>query len=114
MTTKIVKPEEMVSVKCEMESQELCINSYRDEDKMHISVTDNIMLTKIKRSAMKSPDLFHIEAQINEKGEVEVYNITAPKKLLSIRGVLSTRTLTEEQRRAASERMHKLRKENSK
>ena len=83
-----------------IEEQELHINASRDEDIATAYCSDSTWITKMDRLVKKSPELFSV---VTENDISKTYRF--PKRLLSIRS--NIREMSEDQRRAASERMKK-------
>lgn len=86
------------------EEQEICINATRDEDMATAYCSDRTWITKLDKLVQNSPNLFKVVAE-DENGKTYEF----PKKLISIRSSFVKREMTEEQRRAAAERLKKAR-----
>ena len=84
-----------------IEEQELHINASRDEDFATAYCSDSTWITKFDNLVKKSPDLFKV---IAENDVSKTYQF--PKRLISIRSTI--KEMSEEQKRAAAERMRKL------
>ena len=91
-----------------MEEQELCINAMRDEEFATAYCSDRTWITKFDKLVEKSPDLFEVVAE-TEYGKTYKF----PKRLLSIRSSIVTRTMTDEQKHLASERLKIAREQRS-
>lgn len=89
--------------------QETVINFTRDSDKATIYTTDTTMRSKLHNLSMKNGKDWVLLNQDTDSIDYDIISETyqCPKKLISLR-VLS-RTLTEEQRQAAAERLRKAR-----
>lgn len=88
-------------MKLSIDEQEIIINSSRDEDFATIYCSDSTWITKMDKLVTKSPNLFKV---IREDDISKTYQF--PKRLISIRSCI--REMSEEQKRAAAERMRKL------
>lgn len=106
-----IKANEIKSVKVSKEFQEVGIEYLRDEDIATMSVTDNTMVTKIKRLCSEAPDAYkcYVGSYNPDTGEPDSYIVKFPKNLLSFRKPSNRpkRQLTEEQRKAVGERFRK-------
>lgn len=83
-----------------IEEQEICINATRDGDIASIYCSDKTWITKMDKLVEKSPTLFKVVAE-NENGKTYEF----PKRLISIRSCIAVRTMTDEQKQLASERL---------
>ena len=83
------------------EEQEFCINGDRTGDKIQMYCSDLTWITKMDKYVAKSPDLFKVVSE-TEWGKTYEF----PKKLLSIRSGFTT--VSEEQRKAASDRFKQM------
>lgn len=89
--------------------QETIINFTRNSDKATIYTSDTTMRTKLHNLSMKNGKDWVLLNQDTDSVDHEVVSETyqCPKKLISLRAL--SRTLTEEQRMAAAERLRKAR-----
>nr|DAH15389.1 MAG TPA: hypothetical protein [Caudoviricetes sp.] len=92
-----------------IDEQELHINANRDEDFAIAYCSDRTWITKMDKLVAKSPDLFVVVAE-TEHGKTYRF----PKRLISIRRSVVSRTMSDEQRQAAADRLRNLHKRNSK
>lgn len=92
-----------------LDEQETSIVFERNGDKMTIWTSDNTIVTKLRGLMTKSPEEYILRSISTYDGQPVAYEIEAPKEFLSLRGVHRTRTMTEEQRIANSERMKAMR-----
>ena len=81
----------------------------RNSDKMTIWTSDNTIVTKLRGLMTKSPEEYILRSISTYDGQPVAYEVEAPKEFLSFRSVRVTRTMTEEQRIANSERMKAMR-----
>lgn len=92
-----------------LDEQETSIVFERNGDKMTIWTSDNTIVTKLRGLMTKSPEEYILRSISTYDGQPVAYEIEAPKEFLSLRSVRVTRTMTEEQRIANSERMKAMR-----
>lgn len=92
-----------------LDEQETSIVFERNSDKMTIWTSDNTMVTKLRGLMTKSPEKYILRSISTYDGQPVAYEVEAPKEFLSFRSVRVTRTMTEEQRIANSERMKAMR-----
>ena len=92
-----------------LDEQETSIVFERNSDKMTIWTSDNTMVTKLRGLMTKSPEEYILRSISTYDGQPVAYEVEAPKEFLSFRSVRVTRTMTEEQRIANSERMKAMR-----
>lgn len=92
-----------------LDEQETSIVFERNSDKMTIWTSDNTMVTKLRGLMTKSPEEYILRSISTYDRQPVAYEVEAPKEFLSFRSVRVTRTMTEEQRIANSERMKAMR-----
>lgn len=92
-----------------LDEQETSIVFERNSDKMTIWTSDNTIVTKLRGLMTKSPEEYILRSISTYDGQPVAYEVEAPKEFLSLRSVRVTRTMTEEQRIANSERMKAMR-----
>lgn len=92
-----------------LDEQETSIVFERNSDKMTIWTSDNTIVTKLRGLMTKSPEDYILRSISTYDGQPVAYEVEAPKEFLSFRSVRVTRTMTEEQRIANSERMKAMR-----
>lgn len=92
-----------------LDEQETSIVFERNSDKMTIWTSDNTIVTKLRGLMTKSPEEYILRSISTYDGQPVAYEVEAPKEFLSFRSVRVTRTMTEEQRIANSERMKTMR-----
>ena len=92
-----------------LDEQETSIVFERNSDKMIIWTSDNTIVTKLRGLMTKSPEEYILRSISTYDGQPVAYEVEAPKEFLSFRSVRVTRTMTEEQRIANSERMKAMR-----
>lgn len=85
--------------------QETVINFMRDSDKAIIYTSDTTMLTRLHKLVEKNPKEWKQIDQGKSNGEIVSETFECPKKLISFRSSTASRVMTEEQRKAARERM---------
>lgn len=91
----------MANYNIPLEEQETVIHFMRGEDFATISTTDSTMITKMTKLCDNNPDMYKV---INEDGASKIYRC-CDKSMVSLRQ--KKREVTEEQRKAAGERMRK-------
>lgn len=91
----------MANYNIPLEEQETVIHFMRGEDFVTISTTDSTMITKMTKLCDNNPDMYKV---INEDGASKIYRCY-DKSMVSLRQ--KKREVTEEQRKAAGERMRK-------
>ena len=91
----------MANYNIPLEEQETVIHFMRGEDFATISTTDSTMITKMTKLCDNNPDMYKV---INEDGASKIYRCY-DKSMVSLRQ--KKREMTEEQRKAAGERMRK-------
>lgn len=75
--------DELELVDCATGEQEITISGYRSDDRLDVWVSDNVMLTKLKRAMKKAPDAYKLEDIVWTKdGTVAGYKFSMPKKRL--------------------------------
>ena len=92
-----------------LDEQETSIVFERNSDKMTIWTSDNTIVTNLRGLMKKSPEKYILRSISTYDGQPVAYEVEAPKEFLSFRSVRVTRTMTEEQRIANSERMKAMR-----
>ena len=109
--------DEITATKCNTFEQETVIQISRNRDKASIWTSDNTQLTRIKRIMRKDPNSYVCtEVTKNKLGEVVGYAFECPKNLIGYR-TSAKRSMSDEQRKRASERLkeyHKNREEKTK
>lgn len=94
--------------------QETVIGFSRDEDIAHIYTSDTTMMTKFDKLARTSEHWNEVKTTTCD-GELVGKFYECPKKLLSYRGTTRTgREMSEEERRAAAERLKNARERKAK
>lgn len=108
MRVEIFKEEEFEVLKGykNFEQEIVCVKT-RDEDKWEISVTDNTMLTKLRKRFLKSEGKWKAYKEVSSSGNIQCYYFDIPSNGISFKsGGRTKRTpMSEEQRKAASARM---------
>ena len=109
--------DDITATKCNTFEQETVIQISRNRDKASIWTSDNTQLTRIKRVMCKDPNSYVCTGVTKSKlGEVVGYAFECPKNLIGYRTSVK-RSMSDEQRKRASERLkeyHKKRKEKTK
>ena len=112
-----ISVDEITATKCSEFEQETIIQISRNRDKASIWTSDNTQLTKIKRIMCKDNNSYVCtEVTKNKLGDVVGYAFECPKNLISYR-TSAKRSMSDEQRKRASERLgeyHKNREEKTK
>lgn len=94
--------------------QETTIGFSRDEEIAHIYTSDTTMMTKFDKLVSTS-ESWNEEKTVTCDGELVGKFYTCPKKLLSYRGAVRTgRKMSEEEKKAAAERLKNAREKKSK
>lgn len=84
-----------------LDEQETIIHFMRGEDFATISTTDSTMITKMDKLCRSNPDMYWLKS---DDGHSKIYKCR-DKSMVSLRS--KKREVTEEQRKAAGERMKK-------
>ena len=109
--------DDITATKCNTFEQETIIQISRNRGTASIWTSDNTQLTRIKRVMCKDPNSYVCtEVTKNKLGEVVGYAFECPKNLISYR-TSAKRSMSDEQRKRASERLkeyHKNREEKTK
>jgi hypothetical protein len=84
-----------------LDEQETVIHFMRGEDFATISTTDSTMITKMDKLCRSNPDMYWLKS---EDGYSKIYKCR-DKSMVSLRS--KKREVTDEQRKAAGERMKK-------
>lgn len=84
-----------------LDEQETVIHFMRGEDFATISTTDSTMITKMDKLCRSNPDMYWLKS---DDGYSKIYKCR-DKSMISLRS--KKREVTEEQRKAAGERMKK-------
>lgn len=90
--------------------QETSINYVRNDDIAFIYTSDTTVMTKLDKLVEESDD-WKLDKEIEMKGEIVAKQYQCPKRLISYRSKITTKIMTEEQKRIVAERLKKLRKE---
>ena len=100
-------PDELESVVCGAEEQETTITRYRGDEAWNVWVSDNTMLTKMKRLMAASPENCKlVRVAWNKDGTPAGYEFSVSKKCVKFS---APRKITDEQRAALAERFAKSR-----
>lgn len=107
MTTKkeisTLKPDDLKSISCSMDEQETTFTAYRSDTSWNLWVSDNVMLTKIKKLWGKAPeDCKLVRIERNRDGGIAGYEFEISKKCVGLR---APKVLSEEQRAALRDRL---------
>lgn len=107
MEKKYITAEEIESVKCQKDEQETALSWYRDDEYVRMSVTDNTMLTRMKKLVSKYPKDFkcYVNCYDPDTGKPASYFFEFPVNCIGFR---AHRELSEEQREVFRNRMKKL------
>ena len=100
--------DELVSTKATAVEQEFTLTGYRTDDYFDVSVSDNIMLTKMKKLMKASPDRCKLtNISFDTEGNPTCYFFRISKKCIGFRTkeIKRDRALSEEQRKALAERL---------
>lgn len=101
-------PDELDPVDASTDEQEVTITAYRGDERMSLWVSDNTMLTKVKRCMRANPEEWKLErVEWHKEGTVAGYEFSFPKKYLSFRTKTTTYELTDEQRAERAARFKK-------
>lgn len=97
-------------IKCDKESQETAIHFLRDSKVAHVTTSDNSTANKLFKLVEKDPNNWKlIDTGIFGNGDICSYTFECPKKCISFRAS-STRIISDEQRKAMSERMKNMKR----
>lgn len=92
-------PEELDFVDCLADEQEFTVGGYRSDKRIAVWVSDNTMLTKMKKMMAKDPNSYKLEEIAwTKNGTVAGYKFSMPRKLLRF-GTESTFSEEEKARR---------------
>lgn len=98
--------DELDPVDCSTEEQEVTITAYRSDDRMSLWVSDNMMLTKVKKCLKANPEEWKLERVVWHKGgTVAGYEFSFPKKFLSLKTKTARLELTDEQKAERRDRL---------
>lgn len=88
------------------DEQETTINYGRNDEEAEVYTSDNTVLTKIKNMFSSDDCEWKLKNVVKDKkGNVVSVFFPVPKKLISLRAKTVKSSLTDEQRRAAAERL---------
>lgn len=88
------------------DEQETTINYGRNDEEAEVYTSDNTVLTKIKNMFSSDDCEWKLKNVVKDKkGNVVSVFFSVPKKLISLRAKTVKSSLTDEQRRAAAERL---------
>ena len=88
------------------DEQETTINYGRNDEEAEVYTSDNTVLTKIKNIFSSDDCEWKLKNVVKDKkGNVVSVFFSVPKKLISLRAKTVKSSLTDEQRRAAAERL---------
>lgn len=88
------------------DEQETTINYGRNDEEAEVYTSDNTVLTKIKNIFSSDDCEWKLKNVVKDKkGNVVSVFFSVPKKLISLRAKTVKSNLTDEQRRAAAERL---------
>ena len=95
------------------DEQETTINYGRNDEEAEVYTSDNTVLTKIKNIFSSDDCEWKLTNVVKDKkGNVVSVFFSVPKKLISLRAKTVKSSLTDEQRRAAAERLKNARRLN--
>lgn len=104
--------DEIGTTSCEKSCRETAINWLMTDSKITLSTSDPRTITKMKKMMKKFPEsyvCYSFENNVDKKtGNYYTYFFEFDKKLLAFRGPQSRKPMTEEQKKAASERFKKM------
>lgn len=102
--------DELEAVDVSGDEQEVTISAYRADERMSVWVTDNTMLTKMKRCLKANPEEYKLERIVwNKEGGVAGYKFSFPKKYLSFRTKTTSFELSEEERAERAKKLNEAR-----
>lgn len=87
-----------------LNEQETTVTMMRDEDYATVYTSDTLMMHKFEKFPQRK-----IDKTYSVDGKIVGVSYKIPKKLISFRSKLISRTMSEEQRQAAAERLRKAR-----
>ena len=92
-------------MKIQIDEQETIIRIGRVDDVAEISTTDTRYMTKLDKLVKNNPEEWKFVDQATLNGDVVEKFYECPVNLISFRAKKTTRTMTEEQKEAAAQRM---------
>ena len=108
-----ITADQIETISCNKSEQETAINWLRDDDIAVICTSDLTMVTKLAKCLEKDPDnyrcYYYEENRDPETGKLGNYFFECPKNLVSFRAQRQTKPISEERRKAASDRLKKAR-----
>ena len=96
-----------------VEEQETVVNYSRSGQYAEVYTSDSTVMTKLDRRVKQSSDWELIKTERFQDGSIAAKVYRCPKKLVSFRGSMSTRVMTDEQKQQAAERLKLLRNKNN-
>ncbi len=93
-----------------LEEQETVINYRREDIYAEIWTSDTTVMTKLDKRVKSSKDWELVKIEKFTDGSVASKIYRCPKKLVSFRGEIKSRVMTDEQKKLAAERLKKSRK----
>ena len=109
-SVELYTADELESVDASSDEQEVTIAAYRSDERMSLWVTDNTMLTKVKRCMRANPEEWKLErVEWHKEGTVAGYEFSFPKKYLSFRTKTTSFELSEEEKAARARKLNEAR-----
>lgn len=91
------------------DEKETIISFVKGSTVAYIYTADNTVLTKLKKNVNANPKEWKLHNVYRSSDSYAAVEVTCPKKYISFRGKSKSREMTEEQKKAASERLKKAR-----
>ena len=91
------------------DEKETIISFTKGNTVAYVYTADNSVLTKIKKHMKANPKEWKLHNVYRNDNEYVAVEVTCPKKYISFRGKSKSREMTEEQKKATSERLKKAR-----
>ena len=102
--------DELEVVRRPTEEQEFTLDAYRNDAVISVYISDNTMLTKFKKLMKAAPENYKLKSiQWDTKGNPTGYFFEMRADLLRFGTGKTTRVYTEEEKRAAAERLKEYR-----
>lgn len=108
MEKKFVTVDQIETVVCPIDEQEFTVCAYRKDSNFEIFCSDQVMLTRLKKSLATSPDEVKCwEGSRDDDGNMTGYFFSMPKKFLNLKKAINTRAknMTLEEKEARANRM---------
>lgn len=108
MEKKFVTVDQIETIVCPIDEQEFTVCGYRKDSTFEVFCSDQVMLTKLKKSLATSPDEVKCwEGSRDSEGNMTGYFFSMPKKFIALKKAINTRSknMTQEEKDARAQRM---------